>query len=152
MLEHCESTQNFDSDIEYFKILLENWQSRKYLIGISYAHESKSAELFKKFVALLQQSFPEAVVFFDQNPSSSYQFSGNDARAATLAEMPDGKQRLWFLHPKNKKRSSFYKDGDYSEELTENTVESIADKFVWKIKSTENQEHKFLIAIIQDFQ
>ena len=90
-LEHCETTRNFATDIGInFKALLEQWQDKKYLVGISYAHEEvrenerPAVGLLKKFVELIQEELPEQSILFDTNPSSRNIFHGSGARELTL--------------------------------------------------------------------
>ena len=90
-LEHCESTKNFSTDIGItFKALLRTWQEKKYLIGISYAHEKEfdqerpAVELLKKFVECIQRELPEEAVLFDRNPTANREFNGDGALPATL--------------------------------------------------------------------
>ena len=89
--EHCTGTKNFAKDIgEKFKMLLDGWRDEKYLIGISYAHEQEfdndreGVRLLNDFVDVLQQSIPEQLVYFDRNPSTSYQLHGNAAQSVSL--------------------------------------------------------------------
>ncbi len=91
MLEHCESTKNFPSDIGIaFKALLRTWRRKNYLVGISYAHEEEfnrernAVKLLKRFVELVQSALPEQTVLFDRNPTASRDFHGNGALEATL--------------------------------------------------------------------
>lgn len=90
VLEHCTSTKNFSEDIAQFKLLLEHWQSEKFLVGISYAHEDEmgaerpDVTLLKKFVEQIKADLPSQIIFFDSEPRSEREFQGNGALKATL--------------------------------------------------------------------
>lgn len=90
ILEHCTSTKNFGEDIGKFKLLLEHWQSEKFLVGISYAHEEEIGSqrpgviLLKKFVERIKADLPKQTIFFDDEPYAKIHFHGNDAKSATF--------------------------------------------------------------------
>lgn len=90
ILEHCTSTRNFGEDLKQFKLLLEHWRNEKFLVGISYAHESEmgakrpGVTLLKKFVERLKKDLPSQIIFFDSEPYAEHYFHGNDAHKSTL--------------------------------------------------------------------
>lgn len=76
-LAHCSSTKNFSADVpNKIKPFLQWSRDEKFLIGVSYSHDSKGLELLKKFVDKLKETFPEEKIFFDEYPSAHSRLQG----------------------------------------------------------------------------
>ena len=88
MLNHIESTKNFSNDIYKIKKFFSSVQNKKFLVGISYAHENEmdvkrpAVKFLEKFVEKIQSEIPAESILFDQ--LHPYLFSGNGGRKAVL--------------------------------------------------------------------
>lgn len=77
---HCESTKEFSKVVpERIKPLLCSDSADKFLIGVSYAHDSPGEDLLKKFVDNFLEEFAENEIFFDPYDTTQSLLNGRDA-------------------------------------------------------------------------
>lgn len=89
-LSHCTKEIGLEGIIQKVKNIVNYYESNKYLIGVSYAHEKEIGESradvmqLYKIVENINNAFGESYVLFDQNPSCKNKFDGNGALPETL--------------------------------------------------------------------
>ena len=82
---YCESTKEFSKVVpERIKPLLCSDATDKFLIGVSYAHDSPGKDLLKKFVDSLLEEFAEDKIFFDEYDTTQNLLHGKGAGEESL--------------------------------------------------------------------